>query len=213
MIILVLDDQTQQLMQFFINRTQDHFKKQFLPDQAKAFSQKFIVRFQDLFKQNSHLLVGQFAQFHGINPIFVIALADTLQTLNFSKDELQTHVLTIYKAMLQGVMGNQAQTLKSSENAWQTFIDSTKAGNARLYDNDFFQMKTVEESPDRFGFDINRCLYVEIFQQNNRLDLAPILCAYDYLLSDNIADWVQFDRQETIANGDLRCTFRYRRVS
>ncbi|MHA2275530.1 MAG: L-2-amino-thiazoline-4-carboxylic acid hydrolase, partial [Candidatus Kariarchaeaceae archaeon] len=56
---------------------------------------------------------------------------------------------------------------------------------------------------------INRCIYQEVFKKFGREDLGPILCEYDTIIADNVDQWVRFEREETIADGFPRCTFRF----
>jgi hypothetical protein len=99
--------------------------------------------------------------------------------------------------------------MATSDDPWKTFVTSTKSANKQLYENEYFQCKTVIDDNQQFGFDINRCIYYEIFKENGHEDLAPLLCEYDFILADNVKDWITFTRDETIAEGSHRCTFRY----
>jgi len=88
-------------------------------------------------------------------------------------------------------------------------LETTRAGNQRLYDNDYFKIKTVIDDDQQFGIDINRCLMFEILEKNGHPELGPVLCKYDYILAENVSKWVSFERKETIADGHSRCDFRY----
>ena len=152
------------------------------------------------------------ARHHGTNPLFIIAFEDVLRPIGIRRNALIERVLNIYRTMLGPILAGQATKMESSDDAWSAFVQSAKAGNKNFYDNEYFQLKIMEDDSTHFGFDINKCIYFDIFQKNGRAELAPILCEYDYILSKNVIDWVRFVRDETIADGYPRCKFRYSRV-
>ncbi len=198
-----------QIIPYFFLLTKNHFEQEFGSDQGKRMSKKFEKRFNELFKQNSDKMSDDLSNFHGINPIFVMALDDTLKEQNVSFEDLKSHVLGIYEIMLQELLNKQQQQLESSETPWETYVEAAKSGNKQFYDNKYFQLKVVQDNDQEFGFDIQRCFYFEFFKDNDRPGLGPILCEYDYILARNVEKWVKFERTETIADGDSCCNFRF----
>lgn len=200
-----------QMVDYMIMLTSNQFKKSFDADEVESMLTSFTKRFKELYE----ILKTDFNAtqlFHGINPAFVIALEESLPGKQGKKDHniVITHVLTIYKAMLEEiVLFPQRQNMSFSKDPWSTFVTATKSGNKSVYDNEYFQLKEVASTNDEFAFDINRCIYQEVFHKFGRKDLGPIMCEYDSIIADNISEWVRFERDETIADGFPRCTFRY----
>ncbi|MFX0125274.1 MAG: L-2-amino-thiazoline-4-carboxylic acid hydrolase, partial [Candidatus Hodarchaeota archaeon] len=90
--------------------------------------------------------------------------------------------------------------------------EDTRKGNQKTYDNESFKLQEVSATEEEFAFDINRCLYHEIFKEFSREDLGSIMCEYDTIIAQNVAKWVRFEREETIAEGFPKCTFRFFRI-
>jgi len=200
-----------QMFDYFVLLTSNELKKSFDQEEAETILSSFTTRFQELFDT----LKGSFNEtqlFHGINPIFVIALEESLPGEAGKKDTtiILNLVLTIYKNMLEElVLEPQRRYMASSKDPWATFVEDVRKGNQRIYDNEYFQLKEINATEKEFIFDVNRCLYYEVFKQFQREDLGPIMCEYDSIMAENIAKWVRFEREETIATGSNRCTFRY----
>ena len=92
---------------------------------------------------------------------------------------------------------------------YATFVESTRTGNRKVYDNEYFRLKEISSTKEEFVFDINRCIYQEVFKKFGREDIGPIMCEYDSIIADNVSEWVRFEREETIASGCDKCTFRF----
>ncbi|UCG00794.1 MAG: L-2-amino-thiazoline-4-carboxylic acid hydrolase [Candidatus Heimdallarchaeota archaeon] len=201
-----------QLFQFIITLTSNQIKNAFNSEESEKILSSFTTRFSELFgklkeKQNETII------FHGINPLFVIALEESLPSTEKDKKQLTEHVLTIYKVMLEDfVLEPQRRFMSSSKNPWSTFVENTRKSNQKTYDNEFFKLQEISATEEEFAFDINRCLYHEIFKEFGREDLGSIMCEYDGIIAKNVAKWVRFEREETIAEGFPRCTFRFFRV-
>ncbi|MHA2297359.1 MAG: ethanolamine ammonia-lyase reactivating factor EutA [Candidatus Hodarchaeales archaeon] len=202
-----------QTIQFFFLTTEIYLLAHFGADPGKKIAEKFKDCFIRLFDKNQHLMPDDLAKQHGINPVFVMALAEALEESDPLLEKLEEHVLELYRTILTqaGVIATYLTALESSTDPWKELVKFTKAGNRRLYDNDYFRVKTVVENENHFGFDINRCLMFEILQKNGHPELGPLLCKYDYILTDKISKWASFERKETIADGHSRCDFRYTR--
>ncbi len=205
--------QMDQMFQYFIMLTSKELERSFDPEEAKEVLSSFSQRFSEL--QEKLKLEENFNEtqlFHGIDPAFVMALEEALPGKHGQKDItiITRLVLAIYKTMLEEiVLEPQRRYMASSKDPWATFVEDTRKGNQKIYDNEYFQLKEVSATEEEFAFDINRCLYQEVFQHFGRKDLGPIMCEYDSLIANNIAKWVGFEREETIAAGCNRCTFRY----
>ncbi len=203
------DDFIEQMKLYFHKLTTDYLLATFGEEKGKLLFGKYNYAFQIFFEKNLHLMNTNLSKRHGINSIFVLALDKALEEEELSHKELKAHVIAIYRVMMLSLFENQVQGLETSEDPWYTFVKSTKAGNAQLYENEYFQALIAFDEESVFGIDIKKCLYFEIFQANNRPDLGPILCAYDYLLDNAVNKWIRFERTETIVDGFNRCDFRY----
>ncbi|MCK5047003.1 MAG: L-2-amino-thiazoline-4-carboxylic acid hydrolase [Candidatus Heimdallarchaeota archaeon] len=205
----IRDDFIEQMKLYFHKLTTDYLFSVFGEEKGKLLFTKYHYAFQSFFEKNLHLMNTNLSKRHGINSIFVLALDKAFEKEELSHQELKTHVIAIYKIMMQSLLENQVKQLESSEDPWYSFVKSTKAGNAQLYENEYFQALTAFDEKSVFGIDIKKCLYFEIFQANDRPNLGPILCAYDYLLASAVDKWIRFERTETIVDGFNRCDFRY----
>jgi hypothetical protein len=204
--------QIDQIFQFFIVLTSNQLKKSFSSAEAEVVLSSFTKRFTELYEtikeKNNETQV-----FHGINPIFVISLEESLSAKGKDKKQVLEHVLAIYSIMLEDlVLEPQRRFMSSSKNPWSTFIEDTRKGNQKIYGNEYFKLQEVSATEEELAFDINRCFYQEIFKQFGREDLGPIMCEYDSIVAENVAKWVRFEREETIAEGFPRCTFRFYRI-
>ncbi|MFX1518172.1 MAG: L-2-amino-thiazoline-4-carboxylic acid hydrolase [Promethearchaeota archaeon] len=198
-----------QIFQFFIILTSNQIKKVFNSGESDKILSSFNMRFTELFKKLKEK-EDETQIFHGLNPIFVIALEESLPPTLRERKQVTEHVLTIYRAMLEDyVLEPQRRFMASSKDPWSTFMEDTRRGNQKTYDNKYFKLQEVSVTQEEFVFNINRCVYQEIFNEFERPDLGPIMCEYDTIIADNVAQWVRFEREETIAEGFPRCTFRY----
>ena len=204
--------QIDQIFQYFIVLTSNQLKKSFNSTEAEVILSSFTKRFTELYEKlqekNNETQV-----FHGINPIFVISLEESLPAKENDKKQVLEHVLAIYSMMLEDlVLEPQRRSMSYSKNPWSTFITDTRKGNQNIYDNEYFKLQEVSGTDEELAFDINRCLYQEIFKLFGREDLGSIMCEYDSIVAENVAKWVRFEREETIAEGFPRCTFRFYRI-
>lgn len=197
-------DQLEMLVDYFIQLTSKYLSNKY---EIKRFNE-IVLKFEENFKS----VISKYSDTkkkHSINPAFLMALN---KAQNINKKELLNQMMDIYGNMMQPILQPQKAQYMSTKNPWKAFKEATKKANQLNYENEFFQYKTVIDNNEEYGFDLNHCVYVEIFNENNCADIAPLLCHYDFIFSENIKNWVTFKRKETIADGDQRCTFRYHKV-
>lgn len=204
-----MSKQIRQLMEYFTVLTNKHIDDEFDSSNASKIKLIFKNEFQLLFSTNSKHITDELSAKHGVNPIFVIALKKALSDYVASIDELKTHVLAIYELIIAPVLERQKQQIAESEDLWGSFIQNITNGNNQLYNNEYFKLEIMEASDTKYGFDLNCCYYYKIFKLNGFEELGAILCEYDYLISDNLKQWIKFERTETIATGFNRCNFRF----
>jgi hypothetical protein len=198
-----------QLKDYFHYLTECHFKEKYGDEISKELMEKYREAFEDFYSKNLSLMPTNLAKRHGINSIFVLAFDKTLSDKQLTFDDLKERILSIYRTMLTNLLEQQKEQLAASENPWKAFVEMTRKGNESLYDNEFFSLEMIEDSDSCFGFDLHRCIYFEIFNKNDRPDLGPILCEYDWLLAEAVEQWITFERLEAIALEGKKCTFRY----
>ncbi len=203
------DELIEQLKFYFHKLTSDHFLSVFGEEKSKLLYEKYSEAFQTFYEKSLKLMPTNLSKMHGLNAVFVLAFDKALEEEDLTHEELKKHILTIYKVMTKDIVAVQVKQLEESENPWQTFVESTKKGNASLYENEFFEGIVAFDLDFVFGIDIQRCLYYEIFLKNKRLNLGPILCAYDHLLAIAVDKWIRFERTQTIVEGWSYCDFRY----
>ena len=199
----------QQLIDDFSHFTRAELVKRFGDIKGGGLHQLYDRQFKIHWNNYVHMLPNDDAQRHGINSLFVMALDDVLREVRASYSDFREAVLTIYHAMLLDYFKEEAAKIQSSSNPWTAFIDWTKKGNEANFKNQFFNLTEVDAGENCYGFDIKRCLYFEVLKEAGRPELGPILCEYDSLMITILESWIDFKRHETIAKGDLRCTFRF----
>ncbi|MHA1518835.1 MAG: L-2-amino-thiazoline-4-carboxylic acid hydrolase [Promethearchaeota archaeon] len=199
------------LKSYFSLLVEVFLKERYASSKASVYSEKFHNLFIGLIESpiNQPFFSSPTANLHAVNPLFVIALYKTLESEKIPMDEFTDLVMDVYKIMVKPLLKKQRKSIQNVKDPWLHFIKHTKEGNHKLYDNKYFQMKYAVEDRLRFGFDINRCYYYDIFKENDAIKLAPVMCKYDNLLADNLQEYVRFQRNSTIADGNSNCSFRY----
>jgi predicted ArsR family transcriptional regulator len=68
----------------------------------------------------------------------------------------------------------------------------------------------VEQDDERFGFNVTRCKFVEMYEEMGARDLGPLLsCGRDFAYFEGLAPGLDFDRTQTRMQGAPFCDFRY----
>lgn len=72
-------------------------------------------------------------------------------------------------------------------------------------------VEVVERDEARFGFDVTRCKFVEMYESMGARDLGYLLsCNRDFAMFEGMAPNLEFDRTQTRMEGASHCDFRYR---
>jgi len=70
----------------------------------------------------------------------------------------------------------------------------------------------VEQTDERFGFNVTACKFVEMYDAMGARDLGPLLsCGRDFAYFEGLAPGVSFERTQTRMLGADHCDFRYRK--
>jgi len=201
-----------QLKRYFVGLTQTQLTRSFGEESGSELLEIFKIKFDQIYKMNEHLIPDELARKHGINSVFVLAMEETLRTIGVSYEDLKHHILSIYRMMLTFMVDEYRKQIETSEVPWQVILEYTEAGNQNNYENEYFNLETIAMSDNEISFDIHRCVYFEILKANGHPELGPILCEFDYIISEATSKWARFEREETIADGFPRCTFRFYRL-
>ena len=205
---MALDDQTQQLIDYFSKMALQELTNQF-GDKGSGMHKLFLRQFKIHYNNYEQMMPTPFAKKQGINSLFVMAMDDVMCEVRASFSELKETVVSIYRAMLQNHFKREVEKLEASSDPWAAFVEWVRQGNVAIFNIEYFQAKEVETREGCFGFDIQRCFFFDILREAGKPELGPILCEYDSLLAEAVQNWIGFTRHETIARGDKRCTFRY----
>ena len=80
--------------------------------------------------------------------------------------------------------------------------------------DDALEIDVVEQSDDRFAFNVTRCRYAELYRALGVPELGAILsCNRDYALIEGFNQEVDLTRTQTIMEGAAYCDFRYQAAS
>jgi hypothetical protein len=120
-----------QMFDYFVVLTSKEIEKSFDPEEVKIILSSFTKRFRELLEKLKEGF-NETELFHGINPIFVIALEESLPGKKKDKDQVTRYVLAIYKMMLEEfILEPQRRFMLSSKDPWSTFIENTRSGNQK----------------------------------------------------------------------------------
>ena len=201
-----------QLKKYFVGLTQTQFVRSFGEKSGRELTERFKTKFDQIYSMNWHLMPDELARKHGINSVFVLAMEETLHNRGVSYEDLKHHSLSVYRMMLTFMVDEYKKQIEISEVPWQVILEYTKAGNQNNYENEYFNLETIAMSDNEISFDMHRCVYFEILKANGHPELGPILCEFDYIISEATSKWARFEREKTIADGFPRCTFRFYRI-
>ncbi len=73
------------------------------------------------------------------------------------------------------------------------------------------ETETLVESDDKFGFNVTRCRYAEMYREMGLQDIGHLLsCNRDASFCDGYDPRLKLARTQTIMQGATHCDFRYR---
>ena len=98
--------------------------------------------------------------------------------------------------LAQNTGGNDLEHLAASLDAWKQ--------------DDALQIDVLEQSEDRFAFNVTRCRYAEMYRLLGIPELGALLsCNRDWALIQGFNPDVRLERTQTIMEGAPFCDFRY----
>jgi len=77
---------------------------------------------------------------------------------------------------------------------------------------DALDYHVLDQSPDAFEIDVDRCRYAEFYRELGEPELGFLLvCSADFPFSEGFGADIELTRTQTIMQGASHCDFRYRR--
>ena len=142
-----------------------------------------------------------------------------------TRREIEARIL----APLLEALGNEFGRERVLEIARQTIIDVARQQGAQLAQSmggddlerfaasldawkqdDALQIDVLEQSEDRFAFNVTRCRYAEMYRLLGIPELGALLsCNRDWALIQGFNPDVRLERTQTIMEGAPFCDFRY----
>jgi len=75
---------------------------------------------------------------------------------------------------------------------------------------DAYRMDVLEQSDERFSFNVTRCRYAEMYHSLGIPELGALLsCNRDFALAEGFSDDIELTRTQTIMQGAPHCDFRF----
>lgn len=133
-------------------------------------------------------------------------LAPVLEALGAEFD--RERVLEITAGVIKEIAQRQgaamsAQAGSASLAAFANTLDRWTA-------NDALRLEVIEQTDERFAFNVVRCRYAEMYRALGIPELGAILsCNRDAALIDGFNPDVTFERTQTLMQGASCCDFRY----
>ena len=88
----------------------------------------------------------------------------------------------------------------------RALAETTWAGSGSL------EIEIVDQTADRFDFNVTRCRYAEFYKELGVADLgSQVHCARDHAMISGFNDELELVRRQTIMSGGSCCDFRFRR--
>jgi len=75
---------------------------------------------------------------------------------------------------------------------------------------DAYRMDVLEQSDERFSFNVTRCRYAEMYRSLGIPELGALLsCNRDFALAEGFSSDIELTRTQTIMQGASHCDFRF----
>jgi predicted ArsR family transcriptional regulator len=137
-------------------------------------------------------------------------LAPLLQALG--EEFGRERVLQVTRDVITAIAREQGAALAQAagSDTLPAFADTLDRWTA----DDALHLTVLEQSPERFAFNVTRCRYAEMYRALGIPELGAILsCNRDGALMEGFNPAVQFERTQTLMQGASHCDFRYQLTS
>jgi len=123
----------------------------------------------------------------------------------FGRDE----VVAIVRGVVAGIARDQGRAMAAS--LGDASLGSFAQTLGPWTRDDALRLRVIDESPERFAFDVTRCRYAEMYRALGVPELGEVLsCQRDAALIEGFNPDVTLTRTQTIMQGAACCDFRYR---
>ena len=117
-------------------------------------------------------------------------------------------VIAVVRQVVIDIARHQGQAL--AEAAGDASLDSFAATLGPWTKDGAMQIDVVEQTPERFGFNVTRCRYAEMYRALGIPELGAVLsCNRDAALIEGFNPDITLTRTQTIMQGASCCDFRY----
>lgn len=133
-------------------------------------------------------------------------LAPVVQALGerFGRDE----VVAIVRDVIAGIARDQGRAMAQARG--DASLGSFSQTLGPWTKDDALRLRVIDESPERFAFDVTRCRYAELYRALGIPELGEVLsCQRDAALIEGFNPDVTLTRTQTIMQGAPCCDFRY----
>jgi len=121
-------------------------------------------------------------------------------------------VIEIVRHVILGLARDQGQALAAA--APDTSLESFAATLGPWTRDDAMRIDLVEQTAERFGFNVTRCRYAEMYRAMGIPELGAVLsCNRDAALIEGFNPAITLTRTQTIMQGAACCDFRYERAA
>lgn len=118
-------------------------------------------------------------------------------------------VVAIVREVIAGIARDQGRTMAA--NLGDASLGSFAQTLGPWTRDDALRLRVIDESPERFAFDVTRCRYAEMYGALGIPELGEVLsCQRDAALIEGFNPDVTLTRTQTIMQGAACCDFRYR---
>ena len=117
-------------------------------------------------------------------------------------------VIAVVRQVIIDTARSQGRAL--AESAGDRSLDSFAATLGPWTKDGAMQIDVVERTPERFGFNVTRCRYAEMYRALGIPELGAVLsCNRDAALIEGFNPDITLTRTQTIMRGAPCCDFRY----
>jgi hypothetical protein len=115
-------------------------------------------------------------------------------------------VLRVVREVIMDIAHQQGAQLAQNGSSISEFAASLENWKK----DDAMQIEVLEQSGQRFSFNVHRCRYAEMYAKLGVPELGTLLsCNRDAALIEGFNPRIKLTRTQTLMQGDLYCDFRY----
>ena len=108
-------------------------------------------------------------------------------------------------------LAKQAAAEMAAESPEGPTLDYFISQQERWTRGDALRIEVVEQEADRYGFNVTRCKYSEMYREMGLAELGGVLsCNRDGAFCEGYSDKLKLTRTQTLMGGATHCDFRYR---